>query len=119
MEALKSLSEIQHSITPNNESIQGADLYEWLSQIVPSLDKVVGRLDDYLKNYGHISPSCVVKRIWKAIEIANKFKWGPRKSDNPNHYEPDDEDIRGVLDLIRELNDAVKQFKTSVGIPGG
>lgn len=119
MEALKSLSEIQYSITPKNEPIQGADLSEWLSPVVPSLGEVVNKLDDYLKKYGHISPCCVVKHIWKAIEIANRHKWGPRMSDNPNHYEPDDEDIQGVSDLIQELEDAAKQFKTSAGIPGG
>lgn len=117
MKALKSISEITHSITPNNEPIEGADSHEWLSPIVYSLGNVIVRLDEYLKIYGHVSPTGLIVHIRSAIDIANKHKWGAQLSNSPD-YEPTNEEIQGVTDLIKELSDGVKKFKSFVGVPG-
>jgi len=116
MEALKSLSVIEHSVMPRSEPIQGADEYEWLNPIVHKLSAVLDELDGYLKNYGYVSPSCVIDHIHSAINIANQHKWGV--SENLEHYDPTDEEINGVKSLIEELAVAVKKFKASIGIPG-
>lgn len=118
MEALKSLSVIEHSVMPSSEPVQGADINEWLGPIVDSLSTIIDKLDDYLKNYSHISPSCVIDHINSAINIANQHKWGVLLSENPEHYDPTDEEINGVRNLIEELAAAVKKFKASIGIPG-
>lgn len=117
MEALKSLSEIEHSVTPNDEPTPGADSCEWLSPIVYSLSTVIRKLDDYLKTYGYVSPFNVITHIRLAINVANEYKWGVLMSDSPG-YDPTSEEIQGVLKLIEELGNAVKHFKACLGVPG-
>jgi hypothetical protein len=117
MEALKSLSQATHSVTPNDEPMQGSDSHEWLSPIVSSLSSVIRTLDDYLKNYSHITPTDVIPHIRNAINIANDHKWGALSADN-HEYEPSSDEIDGVLNLIKELNDGVEKFKKVVGVTG-
>jgi len=115
IEALRALSVIEHSVTPNNEPVQGADSHEWLSPVVYDLNRVIGKLDVYLKSYAHVSPSIVIKHIRKATDIANEHKWGVMMSDE-NGYEPTSEEVQGVVDLIDELSSAMQKFKCSVGV---
>lgn len=117
IEALKSLSQITHSVTPNDEPTQGADSHEWLSPIVSSLSRVIRNLDDYLKNYSHITPTQVIPHIRNAIHIANDHKWGAIYADDPN-YEPTSDEIDGVDKLIIGLNKSVEKFKKEVGVAG-
>jgi len=77
---------------------------------------VIGKLDEFLKNYGHVTPSSVIGHIRKAIDIANEHKWGVLMS-NEQGYEPTSEEIQGVVDLIKELNSATQKFKSNVGVP--
>jgi len=113
--ALKELSIIKYRVAPNIEPIQGADSNEWLSPVVCELNKVVNVLDAYLKSFAHISPSNVIEHIHKAIEIANLHKWGFYMSDGPG-YDPSDEEIEGVKEMISELSSAIREFKCCVGI---
>lgn len=117
MEALKSLSQILHSVTPNNEPTEGADAHEWLSPVVHSLDMIITSLDDYLKEYSHITPSVVITHIRNAIDSANEHKWGVLNSKNPD-YEPSSKEIDGALYLIRELGAGVVNFKSAIGVAG-
>lgn len=116
IDALHALSTIEYSVTPNNEPVQGADSHEWLSPVFYDLNRVIGKLDAFLKDYGHVTPSIVIEHIRKAIVIANKHKWGVLMSGEQG-YEPTSKEIQGVVDLIDELNSAVQRFKSSVGVP--
>jgi len=117
MKALKSLSQATHHVTPNDEPMQGADSYEWLGPIVSSLGGVIQTLDNYLKNYGHITPADVIPHIRSAINIANNHKWDAMYS-NSHIHEPTSEEIDGVINLIKELDDGVEKFKKVVGVAG-
>lgn len=117
MQALKDLSLIEHSVTPNDEPHPGADAHDWLSPIVYSLSAVVSELDRYLKAHSYVSPTAVIDHIRNALDIANENKWGTILNDNLE-YEPSSEEIDAVLKLINELSEASKSFKESLGVTG-
>lgn len=117
MVALRSLSLIEHRISPNDEPNPGADAHEWLSPIVHSLSKVVSELDQYLKEHGYVSPSVVISHVRNALNIANEHKWATMLSESPD-YESSPEEIDAVLNLIKELSKATRSFKVSIGVIG-
>ena len=117
MEALKSLSTIQHAVKPYDEPTPGADSHEWLSPIVDSLSDVIGSLNSYLGDYGHVTPSLVLDHVRRAIALANEHKWGSLQADTYD-YEPSAEEIDGVLELIGEMDRAVEHYKRTVGVAG-
>lgn len=117
MEGLKALSQVAHSVSPNDEPRQGADSHEWLSPIVYSLSKVVATLDDFIKEYSYITPSNVTPHIRNAINIANVHKWGSINSEDPE-YEPTGKEIDGIVELGAQLDEGVEKFKRAVGVPG-
>ena len=117
MEALKSLSLIEHSISPNEEPHPGADAHEWLTPIVHSLSSVVSALDKYLKNYSYVSPATVISHIRTALNLANENKWNSILNNNPG-YEPTTQEIDAIIELINELSEATTSFKSSLGVIG-
>jgi hypothetical protein len=117
MAALKNLALIEYRVTPNDEPHPGADAHEWLSPKVHSLSNVVSALDTYLKEYSYVSPLAVISHVRNALNIANKHKWGAIINDSPE-YEPSKEEIDAILSLIKELSEATKSFKVSLGVTG-
>ena len=117
MTALKSLSLIEHSVSPNDEPHPGADAHEWLAPIVHSLSNVVSKLDQYLKDYSYVSPTTVISHIRTAINLANEHKWNSILNNSPD-YEPTSQEIDGIIELIKELFEATQTFKTSLGVTG-
>lgn len=117
MAALKNLALIEHRVTPNDEPHPGADVYEWLSPIVHSLSNVVSELDVYLKEYSYVSPSAVICHVRSALNVANEHKWGAIMDNSPE-YEPSNEEIEAIVSLIKELSEATKSFKVSLGVTG-
>lgn len=115
LEALKALSHVVHDVAPRNEPSQGADLGEWLTPIVHQLSSIVERLDSFLKEHGHVSPSLVCKHVESAINIANDHKWSAIEVDTPD-YEPTQKELAAVLELIKELGGAVNEFKRKLGV---
>lgn len=115
IDALKALSNVAHTVSPRDEPSPGADSHEWLSPVVGQLSSVIGRLDKYLIDHGHVSPLEVCKHVDTAISIANKHKWNSLQADNFD-YEPSNEEINGVLELISELESAVTEFKKKLSI---
>lgn len=115
LSALKSLTLIEYRITPIDEPHPGADVYEWLAPVVESLSNIVSELDLYLKDHSYVSPNEVVSHIHAAINIANEHKWGAIISGSPD-YEPSKQEINAVLELINELSEATKSFKSILGV---
>ncbi len=115
IDALKALSLVAHNVTPNSEPSPGADTHEWLTPIVHELSTVIKQLDIFLKDHAHLSPPRVVAYVKAAINIANDHKWGVLQTDE-QCYDPNEKEIKGVLDLIGKLEDAVNEFKQELGV---
>jgi len=115
LNALKALSRVAHEVTPRKEPSPGADSHEWLAPVVGRLSHVISLLNEYLLEFGHVSPATVCVHIDKAIEVCNKNKWSSILADSPD-YEPSTQEIDAVLELIKELESAIAKFKSRLSV---
>jgi len=115
LNALKALSRVAHEVTPREEPSPDADSHEWLAPVVGRLGRVITNLNEYLLEFGHISPPSVCVHIDKAIEVCNKNKWGHILADSTD-YEPSTQETAAVLELIKELENAIGKFKIRLSV---